>query len=657
MYNRANRLMTHPLEDLLAQVRARSLSGCAPISDIYVIAHGWNYQVIEAVAQYHNYIAMVDSGMSPDKTSGRTSIQQTCDGHFPRFQPYFIFVAWTSASRPFGDLASAAFPSGLDDSVSLITSLTDGVVLFLPSVWKQSLNSSLVAMGDQEADTYLTRVKDTSSSQFSTHQNPDHDMRDNCLNLSLRQDEAYGTNAQDMRSAGIDTPLSLVLSELAEWNETNFNGCGTRAKIHLVGHSFGAKLLTLATLQAQWHWTFNTILNEEMKKGEESKDLPRNERINQSRRRLADIGQEDFTQRFAQAALRSGRTQKPFESLLLFNPAMNPREIRTRSPLSSTEGLKLIPRKAIIYTNYDYPNGLFFDTSQIILNNSWSYLSHRMIVRYRELFLRLSPLRLLDSNGKASNIKGISAPLRLLWDVSYAPVYGTYMLGWGVVTGSLTWSLSKIGDLPSDLIYHIKNHDTFDRNGSSFVEFFRQSFNAVHFFTPIPLLRRGVPTDQLGIWRHTIPAIGRTGLNRLAAGRGIKEIRPLDEFVDLDDNTTEIDSMTFCRLSAKLLDGHYPLPEHLRTIPALRADRIYSFDGSLIFDGGGWFAQVIDPRGAHGDLASSDLPSNSCSPRADSLLGHDHVPQKRNYAFNFVFNFTQILGVDHSVGSNDNESP
>lgn len=609
--------MTHPLEDLLAQVRARGLGGCAPISDIYVIAHGWNYQVIEAVAQYHNYIAMVDGGMSPDKASGRTSVQQTCDGHFPRFQPYFIFVAWTSASRPFGDLASAVFPSGLDDSMSLITSLTDGVVLFLPSVWKQSLNSSLVALGDQSPNQYLSRIKDTSPGQLLSLQNPDHDMRINCLNLSSRQDEAYGTNPQDTRFAGIDTPFSLVLSELAEWNETNFNGCGTRAKIHLVGHSFGAKLITPAALQAQWHWVFNTILNEKTGKGGELEDLPPNERIKQLLQKLRDMKQEDFPHHFTQAAVRSGRTQKPFESLLLFNPAMNPREIHAQSLLSPSEGLKLIPRKAIVYTNYDYPNGIFFDASQIILNNSWSYISHRFIADERERLLRpvkrnrSRTLDLPDSNDTESNLATIPAPLRLLWDVIYAPTYGAYMLGWGVIGGSLTWGFSKVLNFPHDWIYHIKNNNTFDKNDSPLVEFFRQGFNGAHFFSPTTLLRRGVPTDQLGFWRHTMPAIGRTGLNRLAAGRGISEIRPLAEFIELDNNSTEIDSMTFCRLGAQLLDGHHPLPDNLRKVAALRADKIYSFDGSLVFDGGSWFAKTVDPRGAHGDLASSDHPSNS----------------------------------------------
>ncbi|MGZ8881814.1 MAG: hypothetical protein ACXW0I_06935, partial [Methylosarcina sp.] len=53
IYNVDHRLLTHPVEDLLAEMKWRKALVKPPISDIYLISHGWNYTLPLAVANYH----------------------------------------------------------------------------------------------------------------------------------------------------------------------------------------------------------------------------------------------------------------------------------------------------------------------------------------------------------------------------------------------------------------------------------------------------------------------------------------------------------------------------------------------------------------------------------------------------------------------------
>jgi len=79
IYNQEHRLMTHPLKDLLVQLesrrikcRLRNLEGtdteidekkARPISDIYIVSHGWNYTAVEAVSRYHSYMEIANEFM------------------------------------------------------------------------------------------------------------------------------------------------------------------------------------------------------------------------------------------------------------------------------------------------------------------------------------------------------------------------------------------------------------------------------------------------------------------------------------------------------------------------------------------------------------------------------------------------------------------
>ncbi|WP_374564764.1 hypothetical protein, partial [Nitrosomonas sp.] len=98
IYNDAHRLLTHPLEDLLAEMKWREMAGQENISDIYIISHGWNYTLSTAVANYHNYVELIDKYMHDQKEKNE------------KFQPYFIFITWTSSVRPLTNLTKNLLP-------------------------------------------------------------------------------------------------------------------------------------------------------------------------------------------------------------------------------------------------------------------------------------------------------------------------------------------------------------------------------------------------------------------------------------------------------------------------------------------------------------------------------------------------------------------
>lgn len=142
IYNSENRLITHPLEDLFHEIKRRAVEGAAPITDIYILSHGWNYTGGLAEINYHNYIEMFDAYLakSGDKD----------------FQPYLILVTWTSTVRPIGSIANAVLPLNLDEVVRPISSFIDQGPVHLVTAWKQSMNAGTIALGRDLPDAYLT---------------------------------------------------------------------------------------------------------------------------------------------------------------------------------------------------------------------------------------------------------------------------------------------------------------------------------------------------------------------------------------------------------------------------------------------------------------------------------------------------------------------
>lgn len=513
IYNTANKLISFPIRDLLHEVEQRG--DAQPITDVLVIAHGWNYTLAEGLARYEKYLAAIDA-----------KIPQV-HAEDPQFQPYIVFINWISAVRPSAELASSVLLYDLDESLRPLTSSIDGGLFYLFSAWKESLHASMNALGHQAPETYRRqRIED------------------------VPYDRQW-------RRSGQDVPVSFLLYELIRLNHEQRLRPDGRVRIHCIGHSFGAKMLMLASMEA--------LLRHELDYGR--KGLP--------------------------------YTDNPIESLILFQPAFHPSEIAYPSgtfwPTLEPDLLRYIPRKAIVYSNYDYANGLIFEFSQMILSNAQVQLAQRK----------------LNFAGATSRIGGPGVFRQVAATVTHPPV-ALLKLAYDLVSGPVIWLGMKGYNLPSDFMYHVHHGETLrspDRN-PEFVRWPQYVFNGIHFFCPVDqLLLPGRKADQKGLFRFAKPALGRTGLYRAGAGRkpgpnlGFIGSGNLQEFVDPD---SEIDAATFYSFSRQL--GCAGLTK------SLSRDRFYSFDGSKVY------RRLWPPDGAHNCLINT--------------------PKQWNHTFNFVMNLT-----------------
>ncbi len=60
IYTSEGNILTHPIQ----QFRHRqSTQTDRPYSDVYILSHGWNFTISEAIANYHSYIEIINQKM------------------------------------------------------------------------------------------------------------------------------------------------------------------------------------------------------------------------------------------------------------------------------------------------------------------------------------------------------------------------------------------------------------------------------------------------------------------------------------------------------------------------------------------------------------------------------------------------------------------
>lgn len=576
IYNEGARLITHPLEDLRHRLARTDLP---QVSDIYVISHGWNFTIAESIANYHGYIETAEAELKTIHLN---------DG---KFVPYYIYVVWPSVTRPLGNLASAVLPYGIDDGLSYITGLVDKVVFFLPSVWKQSLNSAQIAVGNGGYPQY-----------------------DHKKEFGECGPSDYGIQGDTQTSEGKDIPLALVLYCLVGMVDSpeksqpaSPDTHASSPKIHLVGHSFGGKVVSLAAAEALRLW-----LCRQQKDPAAACDTATTDTI---------------------LPMINSTRNRPIESLVLFNAAMHIEEFTYLLPQSEQliDGallLELIQRKAFVFSNSDYSTGRWFDLSQIVLNNSQvqfvDHLIHSYLVVGSKILL-------------GENLSSFAVNL-----VSHSPLYAVFVapqLVWNFVTGPLEWIGSKVWYLPSDAIYHVQNH-TWGETADNFLGAVRYPLNLAHFLAPLDVLTPLVvqPSDQEGILRLTMPGIGRTGLRNMVIGRPFPPFQKpsaysIGKFADLSHAaSSEMSSDTFMRISLRALENC----SNNSACLVLSTRWIYSVDASKTFN------TSLNPIGAHGDLREDQ---RSHDQRYRGCDAHESVKDISNRCrtFYFTHNFTHAL--------------
>lgn len=547
VYNRDNRLITDPYGSWKERSRLAQLEG-KPYTDVFVIAHGWNFTNPEAVANYYRYIEVAEDRMG-------SKIQ-------PKFRPYLIFVVWSSVTKPLSEAAASLLPYNIDKTIEVPTTVIDSLVFHIPSGWNESLEAYHNAVGTNLPSFYKNK---------SIGDQP------------FMNDQGFSINRKQGRDVPVSMILNSILTQLDDWKlkSKTDKKIPPRQRINLIGHSYGAKLVTLAAIESVRGYLNNF----------EDQVPP----------------------------------QPILESLILFNPAFHPSELAypvdqtvLLKSLSNTKGIRGarkeevidalsgIHRKAVVFSNTDYATGFLYGVGQVLLN--------AMQTQQVDAFLEFA----LGDSGELSYLSP--------WIRRYLlqPVVAIPQVAWNVVTSSGEWLLRSLIQLPFEFAHHVSTNDTFGNNIASKI------LNVPHFFLPLDRLINS-DVDKQGLWRTTLPALGRTGLYNQQLGHLrfsspiLSDLWALDYFA-FDTNGqirpgAMVDAHGFARMACSL-DWSYGTEFE-------RSDTIYTFDASVIYD------TKAHPAGSHGDLRGFDEAEHCVG--LGGLQGSS--PEKRVTTVNFILNF------------------
>jgi len=577
VYNHDNYLISTPMEKMERDLADAYREG-KPYTDLYVVAHGWNYDVTEAFANYSAYLEYFETLLHPEDGKegagvdppeffkrGFAAPEKAEALHAVPFRPYFLFIVYDSVTRPLQDAAASLLPFELDHSIAWVTQAGDGA-LFLVTSWGESLQAYNNALGYGYPVEYRSKSYDDVMRPKSPELNPmDHEGSSGArvpVSMLLRAvidrcDRYFELAKEEHRTAIVQDVTAKVANAItgsSAWPRPPPLVPPARVPIHCVGHSYGAKILLLAATEA-------LVVRESQ--GPSPVD--------------------------------------PIESLLLFNPALHPSELDYTYTLFNDVGdegvrraLERIPRKAIVYSNFDYATGLWFDVSEIVINRS-------IAQRFQSV--------------ATGGISGVDA----LDTIVLEPVVGAVMFGGTVVCSVGSYAFHKVANLPSDFVHHVANNSTFGDGWWKYV------LNPIHFFLPLDqLFCSGRAPDEGGLFRYTRPALGHGGLERFADGRILDRSSwfgqrgPLASFAGAD---SEIPPERFSAFADR--------SEEVAQFGLWDRERIYSFDATSIY------ATRFRPDGSHGDLRSKQ--------KVDWETAPDRV--KRDYTFDFVLRATKATEV------------
>lgn len=257
VYDGDDALIHGPIEHLHREILKRSGPGAKPISDIYVIAHGWNYTIDESFKLYEGYRHALDEKIVEFQRED------------PRFEPYFVFVVWSSVSRPLSDAVKSVWPWTRPEWGDRTAEGVDAIAFHMPSSWGESQGAEHIALGPPRRRFVLDPgdawqpfdVRGIGTAAL-----------EHVRNEAARKDDAWRRaagwparrgpvseyqlavelgveRARETGFRGFQAPVSVLLDELVTIRD------GLRVsqpadvggpRLHVVGHSFGGKLAALA---------------------------------------------------------------------------------------------------------------------------------------------------------------------------------------------------------------------------------------------------------------------------------------------------------------------------------------------------------------------------------------------------------------------------
>jgi pimeloyl-ACP methyl ester carboxylesterase len=217
-YDDEERLIHSPIEHLETALLTHRDEG-RPISDVYVIVHGWDYTLDESVRLYEDYRKTIGTAM--------TSLRKDD----PNFEPYFVFVTWNSVTRPVSEATRSLMPWSLAEPVRDVAGLVDQVVFHIPSAWGESQKALRIALGNARRWSGFDPTSYPKPGEPSEYD---------------REIAAHTLADLPATFPGYDVPLSVLVDQMIRMKRA----APQPFALHVVGHSFGGKIASNATLDA-----------------------------------------------------------------------------------------------------------------------------------------------------------------------------------------------------------------------------------------------------------------------------------------------------------------------------------------------------------------------------------------------------------------------
>ncbi len=555
VYDSADALLHTPIDPLRREIEDRRTMSIRPITDVFVIAHGWNFTVEESFELYEGY---------------RHSLEPMLDlihAHDPKFDPYFIFVVWSSVSRPVTDSVRSVLPWTPPAWLDATARAIDTLAFHLPSNWGESQDAVRIALG-QPTRWNEFRPDPAAPPEYAT-----------AIERGLRAAEKRGFH-------GFQAPLSVLLDELIAIRGEG--DAGATPRLHVVGHSFGGKLASLAAFDAV-------------------------------QRRLANELVGGVASAASPAAL--------IDSLIVINPAMQLSEMFWELPLTLTDlqaaalrgrdvlrdttrfespslrfdvVARRIGTKALLYSRHDSANGWLFAVGDLILDHDAVSAAQQEILYWRPLD------ELVYGDDERSTLGQVAA-------APFALVYGTLQL-------AVRASYGLLGTVFSDLSAVVDGPITQCREiGEDWPHAGEMALDVL-----------GLPLSPLTVQR----SCGNQGLRHVRSAASL-----IDPFTWLDGQAARfLEEST--RLSPEVFLAATSEPGARVDLPG---DRFLVCDARDVFNGAlaqsKRFGPLLNfvPPGAHGDIRSMDRVADPGDPDA----AHPDGLEKRLRTFLFVYTVTR----------------
>jgi hypothetical protein len=517
-----------------------------------------------------------------------------------------VFVVWNSVTRPISGVIRSILPWTPPVAVAETAHVVDAVAFHVPSSWGESQHALRIALGSpsrwiQPNDPNRPWLRfapsqrgRTSEGLTPTVEDDDEAKRRGWADKSeyrIAVDSAVG-DGEVRAFHGFDVPMSVILDELirirGEPQGALKEAPGPR--IHVVGHSFGAKLASLAAHDA----VQRRVVREFLVAAKDGRDVPTSPLIDSLVLLLPAMTKPemycevpfDFDDDQMNAA--RGRLKSLFRSGTLDDPPLSGLGLGSADPcVKYGECARRIGSKVLVHSSEDSANGWVFALGDFLLSND--------AVTRSNLFLGVAAD---EESGLGWKI--MTFPLEIL----------------GLAEGAVLTALDTVAS------------DVFGIASGSQKAFERTDGD---LSSTSPWV--SVPRDVA-----CLPFSALFGAHRSMGNSGLAGVPPIFSGDWLDEEATALFKDRVVQNTRDFEIASRASSAPTSVLPAADPGEWISYNASTIYDGeiashGAFFGGLFNafPPGAHDDIRSPEEPA------ADP--GHG---SKRERTFRFVFNVTHV---------------